>query len=138
MAPAHDPDPVRVDVGHILLHVVDGGEDVVYLISPIIDRIVVFGSIAGAPPVLGCDHYVSALSRLFDEGKIGLIPVPMHATMYPYEGSVATRPPLLQGLEDIGGDFESIYSALVSDFLRIDRKSTRLNSSNVAISYAVF
>src|SRR5690349_22080101 len=61
---------------------------------------------------------------------------PPRSTLFPYttlfrsDGISGTSPKGLEGVET--------YPALLAELARRDRKSTRLNSSHVEISYAVF
>src|SRR5258705_1344155 len=43
-----------------------------------------------------------------------------------------------ESLEDLGTDYSFLLLAARADRLALDRKSTRLNSSHLGISYAVF
>src|SRR3712207_8730184 len=76
---------------------------------------------------------------------------PPRSTLFPYTTlfrSVAHRRDPLVGAEDeraaVGDpqhlrvDRERVHVAAVLDLARLDRKSTRLNSSHANISYAVF
>src|SRR5437870_11291066 len=84
-----------------------------------------------------------------------MLPPPPSSTLFPYttlfRSGAAARVNLIQrGLQllDVGGKIarrveirrviEVHHKRLVLGVRRLDRKSTRLNSSHVAISYAVF
>src|SRR5207253_5534008 len=61
---------------------------------------------------------------------------PPRSTLFPY--TTLFRSLMVQELLPGGGESQFSYAALCRDGVPLDRKSTRLNSSHVAISYAVF
>src|SRR5438874_9605646 len=68
---------------------------------------------------------------------------PPRSTLFPHDAlpistAVGRKRWLFIGHPDAGWRSAVIYSALISCRRRGDRKSTRLNSSHVEISYAVF
>src|SRR5207249_10988529 len=67
-----------------------------------------------------------------------LLPPPPRSTLFPYTTlfrSLIVRDAL--GLLH-GGNERNDFLGVLGGFVKIDRKSTRLNSSHVSISYAVF
>src|SRR6266511_1611571 len=94
--------------------------------------------VSGREEESGCDVPVSvleALARVYDRvprgGPVQLVDVD--------EGEALRRPfLLLPGLEPALEVPENVEARFAQDLDREDRKSTRLNSSHVKISYAVF
>src|SRR2546430_3683531 len=67
---------------------------------------------------------------------------PPRSTLFPYttlfrSGADGKTIAVEQG-RDAHGGFTAVGKAVETDVLRVDRKSTRLNSSHSQISYAVF
>src|SRR5207253_7344800 len=73
----------------------------------------------------------------------GIVGVLYYGSLFRVRASASTTPLLLVGvpLLVVGGGgvpVGAMLGKLLAFFLKADRKSTRLNSSHVAISYAVF
>src|SRR5690625_5680647 len=93
---------------------------------------------------IGSSHgtHIDAPSH-FAVGKRNLLDIPQKERVLPLyvihlEDKVKENPGYAVTVEDIQ-TFEAEYGEIPEDsFVALDRKSTRLNSSHVAISYAVF
>src|SRR5207253_11101569 len=65
--------------------------------------------------------------------------VRIESELFSFEQLIDIADPLLKAFEEAAEDFTGWAGiGYVDELLKTDRKSTRLNSSHVAISYAVF
>src|SRR5437868_8026601 len=67
-----------------------------------------------------------------------MIPRPPRSTLFPYTTLFRSPRPPFKGAFKMRKTLSILVAAGLEDAERLDRKSTRLNSSHVSISYAVF
>jgi hypothetical protein len=120
VTPAHHGDTVGIDLGDVPGKIVDCRDHIVDLIAPVVDRVVMFPSVAGAPTVLRRDHDIAARHRLPNEGQIPDSPVAMDAAMNPHQRRVGAQAIRLERSEQIGGDLHRLSPASIDDLLEAE------------------
>ena len=133
MAPAHDPDPLGIDVRQLRFQIVDGAHHIVHFVSAVIDCFVERLAKSRAAAILGRDDHVAAFDCFLDERKIERIHIAVDAAVHPDHGGMAARPALGQRLEQIGRDVEVADAASVRHLLKIDHAFRGFGKSRIGL-----